>query len=490
MKYEKLSKINTKTIVISLALIIIIGSVLILNITKAKYKTTISVPIVNGTIKYTGGYDFKIMALYQHKDDKNCNGDECYEPIDEMPESGYEINKEKSYCTIDGKIQEHDKLETIDGKHTISQLKKNEKCYLYFDKEKTFKDKIVAKLTDEELAKCPTNFDSIENTTSLICKTEDDFGDSYYFRGKVKDNWVKFGKMGNVDNGADIYWRIIRINGDGSIRLIYAGNRNSTSSLSESDGRINGTDYQYNSIFNDNKYVGYQFDDTKRGHTLPSNAYTQLMDWFEQNLLDEFEANNSKIDKNVGFCVDRSSSTNENEEWKEFDMNESGGTSTTITYYGGYLRLKRSSERTPTLKCGTAENKNSYYFTYEQATGIESLANLKIKGTQSLKYPIGLITADEAAFAGGQAGAVNSGYWLYTGKNYWALSPAYFTDTTDGKTAMIFYVDNDGIINSNRARYSYGLRPVINLKADAKLTLLDPDAEDKGTSTNPYIVSN
>ena len=68
---------------------------------------------------------------------------------------------------------------------------------------------------------CPTVNDdgtvtvnSAESTNAYLCSAPDDYGTSYYFRGTPKNNYVKF---------AGFYWRILRINGDGSIRMIYAG---------------------------------------------------------------------------------------------------------------------------------------------------------------------------------------------------------------------------------------------------------------------------
>ena len=80
---------------------------------------------------------------------------------------------------------------------------------------------IIADASDEETGKCPT-FDengiatvsSTESTNGYICSAPDDYGTSYYFRGTPDNNYVKF---------AGYYWRILRINGDGSIRMIYAG---------------------------------------------------------------------------------------------------------------------------------------------------------------------------------------------------------------------------------------------------------------------------
>ena len=60
------------------------------------------------------------------------------------------------------------------------------------------------------------NLSAIESnaTNSGLYKAEDDDGGSFYFRGNVSNNWVEFGGF---------YWRIVRINGDGSIRLLYSG---------------------------------------------------------------------------------------------------------------------------------------------------------------------------------------------------------------------------------------------------------------------------
>jgi len=55
----------------------------------------------------------------------------------------------------------------------------------------------------------------------------EDGSDVYYFAGNAQNNWVKFGK--DQDN-ADLYWRIIRINEDGSVRLLYIGPDLSTTS--------------------------------------------------------------------------------------------------------------------------------------------------------------------------------------------------------------------------------------------------------------------
>lgn len=60
------------------------------------------------------------------------------------------------------------------------------------------------------------DFSKIEKTAanSGLYKSQDDYGTSYYYRGNLNNNFVSF---------AGAFWRIIRINGDGSIRLLYSG---------------------------------------------------------------------------------------------------------------------------------------------------------------------------------------------------------------------------------------------------------------------------
>ncbi len=469
MKYEKINKNYTKIIFISLAIIIVIGSALILNITKAKYKTTVSVPIVNGTIKYSGGYDFKVMALYQHIDDKNCTGEECYDPIEEMPGSDYEINTTKSYCTLDGQ-EEHDKLYTNDnGEHIISKLKKNEKCYLYFDKIKTPLD-VLTGLNKTVSESCPTSFKVAETSKNLICKEVDDFGDTYYFRGRINDNWVKFGQ---TSDNKDIYWRIIRINGNGSIRLIYAGSENPATS----DGYI-GNSYSYIKPVawiegwveynRDNMYVGYEWiSGNMHGYgngATKSNVLQELNTWFAENLNEEFNNGYGEIDKDVGFCNNRSGNNNQKYEETYLDV---GGTGGTETYYDGYKRLY--NRENPTFKCSTLANKTSDYFTYKSAS----------IGTKSLDYPIGLIDANEVVYAGGVGGNTggNELYYLYTGRSYWTMTP-YATFSGD---ARIFVVDSNGRPSGSVPQISSDIRPVINLKSSVEFI-------GSGLYTDPYVI--
>ena len=129
MKFEILKRSHFKRKIVIGVLTVAVISAVILNFTRAKYRTTQSIPLVNGTINYLP-YDFKMIGMYQ----QNENGE--YESVDSMPSGNYKINEEKSYCTVDNINKDTSaKLYTlISGEHVIANLKKNSKCYLYFDK--------------------------------------------------------------------------------------------------------------------------------------------------------------------------------------------------------------------------------------------------------------------------------------------------------------------------------------------------------------------
>ena len=259
-----------------------------------------------------------------------------------------------------------------------------------------------------------------------------------------------------ADNKNDIYWKIIRINEDRSVRLIYQG---TTPNASEEDAAIGES--AFNNIYNDNAYVGYMYGtagsssyEETHANVNDSTIKTVLDNWYEENLL----SYDSYI-TDSGFCGDRS-------------IYEGEGTSMNTTYYGVYNRLYIN--KTPQFSCPQS---NDLYTT--------SSSN---KGNKSLDYPIGLITADEAVYAGGVYNKNNSSYYLSTGEAYWTMSPWSFQfysitgDTNDRDWyAINGYVygqlDNDFVSNGN-----FSVRPVINLKSGIEIISGD------GTSSNPYVI--
>ena len=296
--------------------------------------------------------------------------------------------------------------------------------------------------------------ETVENTTtgtiykSLDESQYDEDGEVYYFAGAPTDNWVSF---------AGFYWRIIRINGDGSIRLIYNGESTATT----------GTDTQistsvYNASYNDNAYVGYMYGSTGANSYAATHANNNnstikgvLDNWYTINIANK--GFGDKISKEAGFCNDRG-------------LVGILGYGTNETSYASVNRFLDvtwtwPNVLNPTLKCNQINN--DLYSVSESS-----------KGNKALTYPIGLITVDEMVFGGGNGRSTNTNYYLYTGQDYWTMTPRNFSNW-----AIVFYVEKNGIIGSNISVYSpYGVRPVINLARDVVIK------SGNGTIDTPYEI--
>ena len=359
-----------------------------------------------------------------------------YNKADTLPSSGYNFNASKSICT------NNTTPTWEDNKLYLNNLTKNgTSCYLYFDKPKA-KDTILAnsKLGEgtPDFSKTSCSSGCSEATVGLYEETTSK-GTTYYFRGDVTDNYLVF---------ADKYWRIIRINEDGSVRVIYNGEKSTVDSAGKETVLANGyndasTQYTqiqesaYNSSWNRSEYVGFTYTE---GLQRPSNTNTGttstikgvLDNWYNTNL----QQYDSKITEIPGFCNDREVASGY--EWS----------SQTNTHYKAYERFYTTHQ--PTFECN---NSKDLYQT-----------------------KIGLITIDELMYAGGMDGG-NISYYLYTGNWYLTMSPCYFYGF-----ASIFYINSAGwLAGDSYVSDSYGVRPVINL--DANVTL-----SGTGTISDPYIV--
>ena len=221
---------------------------------------------------------------------------------------------------------------------------------------------------------------------------------SYYYRGAVDNNWVKFGKD---STGKDIYWRIIRINGDGSIRMIYTGTTaptESTKVVMTGEGTQIGTS-AFNSSYDKAEYVGYMYTTGEQhGNSKSSDIKNTLENWYAGTTLKD----NPLISQDQIFCNDRSVTSGT---WSS--------STESILYYAPYTRLDGSTPK-PQLKCPTESDK---FTSKKSSIGI---------GNKKLEYPVGLITADEVVMAGGKASSANDTYYLYTNNFYWSGSPSYF----------------------------------------------------------------
>ena len=341
----------------------------------------------------------------------------------------------------------------------VTDLSKRTKCNVYFKKKPDSKvPEIIAQL--DTSGKCPTvnddgsvNVTGVEATNGYLCKAKDAYGDSYYYRGNVTNNYVKF---------ADKYWRIVRINGDGTVRVIYDGTSAHANGEASADRQI-GTS-AFNSSYNDNAYVGYMYGKTgastyadAHANTNNSTIKTYIDDWYKTNIVGT--TNEQYLADNI-FCNDRSMAGN----------NSGTGAGTSVTYYRWYNGPWESENYSKYNKkmMLTCSQKNDA-FTVSDTTN----------GNGALTYPVGLLSTDEIALAGGW-NAANSGYYLYSGQVWWASSPYFF----HGNVARVRDVDSNGYANSHGyVYYSFGVRPVFNLKAEVLL-------QGSGTAEDPYRISS
>ena len=330
------------------------------------------------------------------------------------------------------------------------------------------------------------DFSTFANTDEGMYATEDDLGTSYYFRGAIENNWVKFGKYtsdtnvyytideniqsddysnngnlsntcdGNDENGCDeiakagddMYWRIIRINGDGSIRMIYTGNvapvedqkvyglNDNVFTLMETFNNITGPEG-----------AGYMYEiGNLHGTSVSSNAKKIIDDWYASytDLV-----NKSKYITDEIICNERTAYSDEN-----------GNNLITSASYNGNYYFASYIRNTPSLKCGNILDK----FTVS--------SNI---GNGALTYPVGLFTYDETLFAGYiySQSICKDNYLCSAGRT---VSPYYYSvhDTGDNVEMMAASI-------TIRVLYISGFNPVISLSSDVVLT-------GDGTWNNPYEV--
>ena len=365
--------------------------------------------------------DINILAVYIGDETGN------YTETTDIPQRGYVLS-EKSTCSNNATVRmENNEL------ITSNLTKSGTSCYLYFNKLKTV-NTILGNI--EVNPEIKTKFDKTATTDEGIQQVSDGMygGTSYYWRGAATTNYLKFGGY---------CWRIIRINGDGTIRLIYDGTTCHVNGEETTDS-IAVENVVYNSSYNKSEYVGWKYTE---GSQRPSNTSsgtdapikTTLENWYNSNL-----ASHANKISDGKYCNDRKVAANVT--WSS--------TPNSILYYMGQERLERY--KTPSLNCND----------------INDVYNLKV----------GLIMADEIAFAGGKYDSENSNYYLYNGKSYWTMSPYHWASVS--RYTGVFRTAENGKLIYIGVHGTTGVRPVINLKADIQIS------GGNGTLENPYIVAD
>ena len=390
--------------------------------------------------------------------------------------------------------------------------------------ESTGKPKIYDKLlNDNPTIKTRTDFSTIftESNVNTLYKAKENSTDVYYFAGDARNNWVKFGEwqedkttilgdFKNVDTGDvftvsqkefstmaecssykitsrgvnyemancrsvqiakkgdPMYWRIIRSNQDGSIRLLYSG----TSSDTEKG-------YIGTSVFSefeeaDPLNIGYMYGtkgslENNRTNENSSVIKNYIDIWYNKHLLKL----NSYISQESVYCQDRSISVN-----SSYDNYKTPGN---YTFFSASDRIKTiGNNSNPTYSCASKEDSFSVLNTNT--------------GNGDLKYSISLMTVDEAVYAGGLYHEKNEKVWYsnnslsknITGDLWsWLLTPEAVSTQyrgnvygLGGKNVEISRIGSPLIILSN----VLAVRPVISIKGDNIYKTGDGSAE------NPYII--
>ncbi len=376
-------------------------------------------------------------------------------------------------------------------------------------------------------AKGTPDFSKTATTDEGLFMAEDDEGESYYYRGGVKNNYVSF---------AGFIWRIIRRNGDGSIRMIYSGKKTSNTGEAVTIGKS-----QFNSKYWDSTYVGYKYNE---GFELYENNGTTQYTWF---------TNTSKYNYGTGYTFNvytkkfSLTGTIKQLTWKDNHdeiiksqlyscLNTScnvvykvtGYSSDTvmivkpISYSSKSLATAQTNNTDSAIKTtidnwyknnlasytskladetfcndrsivsGTGYKLDSYtsYGPFDRNLNIKAPSlkcakdNDKFKvsnASAKLNYSVALITADEMAMAGGVFNTSNTNYYLYNGQYQWTLSPTRFN--SNDSDANVWRVEPSGSLRPwNDVANSFGVRPVINLKADILITKGD------GSALSPFVI--
>mgnify|MGYP007000687292 CR=1 FL=1 len=296
---------------------------------------------------------------------------------------------------------------------------------------------------------------SNKNTTeAILASTEDDYGTSYYFRGAVKNNYVEF---------ANKCWRIVRITGDGSVKLVLHNNNQSnennpcSSTNNNTDAAFIGEDVFNTANNHDNAYIGFMYGtpgssdyESTHANINKSTILTDLETWYANNL----SKYNDKISDTV-WCNDKST------------VNGGLGYSQNITYYGAYQRLGDSNNNItgtgPSLKC------------------IGNLSKITTK--------IGLLTADEITFAGFAYDNFNNSTYLRENANgdytyWWTISPQSVGLGCDANNVCMFVVLKEyNILAAQPIQYESSIRPAISLVSSTTIS------GGTGTSEDPYVVN-
>ena len=387
---------------------------------------------------------------------------------------------------------------------------------------------------------------SYDNSTMGMYMTQDDDGKSYYYRGAVSGNYVKL---------ADKYFRIIRVNGDGTLRIIYDGTSGHANGEASSNRQV-GTS-AFNSWWSDNAYVGYMYGDpsdnviseatvafTYTGLSASAKYYFGTSYTFDKGT-NTFKLSGDLVEATLAEYRDKYNTSG----YYTCFNTSSAGTCQRLNHVQKYVSATSMSVKavewsSTSYEKAHANEKNSNMKTYlenwykNNLTSVDNIISkdtvfcnnrevfsykaspyvgegygvtptmygyprfyawsgssispdlscpqsndrfsvTSVKGNGLLSNPVGLITADEVSMAGGRTSSQNTLYYLYTGTNYWTMTPSVFNGNSN---AHVFLAAASGALSASYVYYGCGVRPVVNLNTD------NLSFTGTGTMQDPYVI--
>lgn len=340
---------------------------------------------------------------------------------------------------------------------------------------------------EDPLTKPGTEIATTDEGTHL---TEDDYGLSCYYRGAVKNNYLVF---------ANKCWRIVRITGNGDIKLILWNNNGASCTSTNAAGKSaftseandsscgfsqSCTTYAVSYMYGikDCNYINDSptyYSNNNTGildNVNDSTILTNLKNWYDTAFQTSTTNKYTNLLADVIWCNDKSF----DDEHSNFKGTQFGSVifqsvnRLALEYFNSNELVNKTA--TPSLVCpNTGLNGKASKYTSNDIS----------KGNGALKgYKLGLITADEVAFAGGAYHIDNSLYYLYDNNYYFTLTPVRGGHIAyPSSPASMWLVNNSGSITFSSVASEVGLRPSIALKSTVTAT-------GSGTATDPYVVTS
>ena len=447
--------------------------------------------------------------------------------------TGYEFNPETGIYTItNGSLRNPNEINLNDGNtyyttRRIDYSNRQSSTSQIVDISSTTNSEtgvVTTTITYYNYTIAPKSYDT--SSVGMYAYNDND-GNTYYYRGSTASNYVKF---------AGFYWRVIRVNGDGTVRLIYDGKNPHANDEGSSDRQI-GTQ-AFNNYINDNTYVGYMyanpnnFVETNSGsaqftyniglsstakyyfgtsYTLDKNnrGYKLSGDLIQGTIAPDkvgyytcFSTSKDATCQKFYYTKKYNSSTSMNVSGLGYGTTSKGQAqaneidSTIKAYLDNWYQNNLSNYDVKLSKkaifCNNRNTNGSgygliptSYYQYgnhklDLLCSVNDSFNVEgTNGNQKLKYPIGLITVDEVNMAGGVSSSSNTLYYLHSGQYYWTMTPYEFKSWFFADEMLI---TSAGKITDDWANIKYGVRPVINI---------DPskiEFSGNGTMQDPYVL--